>query len=174
MKRIKWKRREFNFEAIEHNKQDLLRRLLGTEGRIRKLLNRVPEVEMELQFEGAWSIKKNIGHLMLLDQLHKIRLDELRAGKNVLTSADKKNSDTDTTDFDSVKIGKLLTDLEKGRNDLVAAFSALSETELQQKAIHPRLDQQMGALDLAYFIAEHDDHHITTIDLIIESLNFDE
>ena len=40
----------------------------------------------------------------------------------------------------------------------------MSPAELARTALHPRLRQPMSVVDLCFFVAEHDDHHLRTID----------
>jgi hypothetical protein len=39
----------------------------------------------------------------------------------------------------------------------------LKDDQLLNTALHPRLKIPMRIVDLAYFVAEHDDHHLATI-----------
>lgn len=39
----------------------------------------------------------------------------------------------------------------------------MSAQELMRTAAHPRLGQPMSVVDLCFFVAEHDDHHLATI-----------
>jgi hypothetical protein len=41
------------------------------------------------------------------------------------------------------------------------------ETFIQRTALHPRLNVPMRVLDWAYFIAEHDDHHLAQITVLL-------
>jgi hypothetical protein len=55
----------------------------------------------------------------------------------------------------------------EGRLKNIAKYSGLQEKELQASSIHPRLKQRMTPVDLAFFDAEHDDHHLVTINEIL-------
>jgi hypothetical protein len=39
----------------------------------------------------------------------------------------------------------------------------MDETAAARTAHHPRLDRPMRVMDLAVFVAEHDDHHLARI-----------
>jgi len=53
------------------------------------------------------------------------------------------------------------------QENLVREFENFSEDDVELTAHHPRLNMPMRLIDLAYFIAEHDDHHLACItDLI--------
>ena len=174
MNTAKWIDRKFNFEESSLERQLLVNRLQATGNRIRKILAAVPEVKMELRNDGKWSIKENVGHLIDLEDLHLNRLRELKDGKTTLTPADLKNADTESAAHDSVKIRILISSLESRRSDFVEFLSGLSEPELAHEALHERLGIMMKPMELAYFVAEHDDHHINIIKGIIDLMDFDD
>ena len=39
----------------------------------------------------------------------------------------------------------------------------INESDLEKSALHPRLGTPMRLIDLAFFVAEHDDHHLAQI-----------
>ncbi len=174
MNSVKWSKREFHFDEIPLDHQQLIKRILATADRLRKMLASIPEVEMEIRNEGKWSIKENAGHLIDLQDLNMTRFKELKEGKAVFTPADMTNIETEAADHDSVKIRSLLSTLETRRKELAGFISSMTDTELTNKALHERLGIEMNAWQLLYFIAEHDDHHINTIKGIIAALDFDE
>ena len=52
---------------------------------------------------------------------------------------------------------------------LVSKLRSLTDEDLEKKSLHPRLKIQMRIVDLAYFVAEHDDHHLAQITFLINS-----
>ena len=46
---------------------------------------------------------------------------------------------------------------------IVQRLERMSPAELSRVALHPRLQQPMSVVDLGFFVAEHDDHHLNTI-----------
>jgi hypothetical protein len=46
---------------------------------------------------------------------------------------------------------------------LVQQLEQLSEDAVEHAALHPRLGTAMNIVDLAYFVAEHDDYHLARI-----------
>ena len=42
-------------------------------------------------------------------------------------------------------------------------LDAYDEAFVQRTALHPRLKEQIRVIDLVFFIAEHDDHHLARI-----------
>ena len=49
----------------------------------------------------------------------------------------------------------------------VAQLEAMDEETIALTAQHPRLQQPMRVIDMALFVAEHDDHHIASITEIL-------
>jgi len=49
------------------------------------------------------------------------------------------------------------------RNRFVSRLGHLDDATQRFHALHPRLQIQMRAVDIAFFAAEHDDHHLATM-----------
>jgi len=47
-------------------------------------------------------------------------------------------------------------------------LDSYDESSVVRAALHPRLQQPMRVLDLAFFVAEHDDHHLAHITRLIQ------
>ena len=56
------------------------------------------------------------------------------------------------------------------RLDNLKRYQSLNDEQLQMKSIHPRLNAMMTPVDLAWFDAEHDDHHLHMITEILSQL----
>jgi len=52
---------------------------------------------------------------------------------------------------------------------MVSQLEAADQADWVRSALHPRLKTPMRLLDLAFFVAEHDDHHLATISELIRS-----
>ena len=46
---------------------------------------------------------------------------------------------------------------------VVGRLEARSPQLLERTALHPRLEKPMTVVDLFFFVAEHDDHHLAQI-----------
>jgi hypothetical protein len=46
---------------------------------------------------------------------------------------------------------------------------SLTDEQLERAALHPRLKTPMRIVDLAYFVAEHDDHHLARVRELMQS-----
>lgn len=109
---------------------------------------------------GAWSAKRNLAHLDDLHALDAVRLDEFRSGAATLTPADMTNRLTWETDHDATPISQIISRFRAHREELVTQLAALSEPQISATCMHPRLGRPLRLIDWAYFVAEHDDHHL--------------
>jgi hypothetical protein len=70
-------------------------------------------------------------------------------------------------DYNAKPVSEVLLYFKEHRTANLAKYSALGELDLDASSLHPRLKVQMNAVDLAYFDAEHDDHHLVKINHIL-------
>lgn len=112
---------------------------------------------------GKWSIKEEIGHLGDIEPLWSGRIDDFINGLQELRPADLTNQATHDADHNATKIVTLLQRFREQRQALVNKLLALKDEQLEGKALHPRLKTPMRIIDLAYFAAEHDDHHLSCV-----------
>lgn len=163
MERTKWTDRKFTFDFPEGWLANILERLRGTQIRMREMTAGIPEERMVVKPNGKWSIKELIGHLADLEELHSGRLDDFRDRKEMLRAADMSNAKTDAADHNSKTWEELLNDFFLKRNELVGKFEKLDDEVQRLKIMHPRLQVMMRPVDVAFFAAEHDDHHLADI-----------
>jgi DinB superfamily len=109
---------------------------------------------------GVWSAKRHLGHLDDLHELDERRLNEFLSGAPSLTAADPSNRATYETDHDGTPVASLVVRFRARRFDLVSALSVLTPDQVAATAIHPRLRRPLRLIDWAFFVAEHDDHHL--------------
>lgn len=162
MQRTKWIARKFNFDFPEGWIFNIIERLEGTECRIRELLKSHPSPET-IVIPGKWTIKEHIGHLSDLEDLHEGRIDDLLNRKSVLRAADMTNAQTYSANHNQKDIAYLLTEFKNKRTAFILRLRQLDEETMLFKSLHPRLNVDMRAVDVAYFTAEHDDHHLTSM-----------
>jgi uncharacterized damage-inducible protein DinB len=108
-----------------------------------------------------------VGHLLDLEELWSGRLDELMAGDKQLRAADLKNRKTYDANHNENSIDALLAEFRAVRTGIVERLESLSSDDLKKEALHPRLEQPMTVVDLFFFVAEHDDHHLACITEIL-------
>ncbi|WP_217602176.1 DinB family protein [Chitinophaga sp. GbtcB8] len=163
MKRTNWFDRKFS--PIEDNGilPCIIERLEGTPARLAEKMKQINPTILSVSKDHKWSIKREIGHLIDLEPLWLDRAKEIIAGEPDLKKADLTNSKTQEADHDERDLMALITDFSKHRQYLVQLLRGLQDTDLDRSAKHPRLGTPMRIIDLAYFVAEHDDHHLAQI-----------
>jgi len=162
-----WVERTFTFDYPAGKFWDLLERVRGTPARLEDRVRGLPVEVLTRREAAGWSIQENIGHLLDLGYLPLRRIDEILAGRPVLCAADMANRKTNEADHNAAEIGALLAAFREERARLVRRFEQLEESDWGKSALHPRLQQSMRIVDLAYFDAEHDDYHLARIGELI-------
>jgi hypothetical protein len=114
-----------------------------------------------------WSIQEQAGHLLDLEPLGMGRLDDFEAGRETLRAADMDNRKTHEANHNANTIANILAAFRQERMAFVKRLDGYDEAFVQRTAWHPRLKVDMRVLDLAFFIAEHDDHHLARISELI-------
>jgi len=156
-----WTERKFNFDYPATKWPDLLERVRGTPARIEERVRGLSKDILTRRRDGkGWSIQENIGHLLDLGYLPMRRIEQILAGESVLAAADMSNRKTNEADHNGKDIRKLLAEFRADRAKLVARFEGLAESDWDKSALHPRLQQPIRIVDIAYFDAEHDDYHL--------------
>lgn len=163
MNRTKWVEREFDFRLPVGVFPCVLERLRGTPARVEELVRSLPSELLTERRAGKWSAQEHVGHLYDLDELHEARLEDYERGAEVLRAADMTNRKTEEAGHNSARLEDLLALFRSARASFVRRLEAMSEEEVARTALHPRLGKQMRVIDLALFVAEHDDHHLASI-----------
>jgi hypothetical protein len=163
MLRTKWVDRKFNFDFPVGLFPTVLERLRGTTARLKEMTAGLSEKDAEIKTGDKWSIKEQIGHLGDLESLHEGRIDDFIAHNEVLRAWDTTNSQTNNANHNTSTIKALIDNFSTKRNLLVSRLETLTDEIHEVKALHPRLKILMRPIDMAYFTAEHDDHHLTSI-----------
>jgi uncharacterized damage-inducible protein DinB len=158
--KLRWTDRHFHFDLPESLFPVVVERLRGTPARIEDKVRHLSPTVLTRREGDAWSIQEHIGHLLDLDELHTGRLDDFLAGAPALRAADMTNRKTREADHNRRAIGEILRDFRRERERFVARLDAWDEGLVSLTALHPRLEQPMRVLDMAFFTAEHDDHHL--------------
>ncbi len=157
---LRWFDRRFAFDLPAAMFPFVVERLRGTPARIEDKVRGLHPAVLTRRAGDAWSIQEQIGHLLDLDELHAGRLDDFLAGAAVLRAADLTNRKTAEAGHNQRPLGDLLAAFRREREAFVARLDAWDLATLSRTALHPRLQQPMRVLDMAFFTAEHDDHHL--------------
>jgi len=162
-----WFDRKFDFNLPVELYPMTVERLRGTPARLEDKVSGLSTEVLNHREGDSWSIQEQIGHLIVVEQLWDWRVDDFLQGKQDLSSADLSNSETKNTDFHKEAIEDLLKRFRSVREKLVERLDRFNLESAARSALHPRLNKPMRVIDLAYFAAEHDDHHLARMtDLI--------
>lgn len=171
IQRTKWTERKFTFDFPEGWLSNILERLRGTTPRIVDMVSGLTEAQLIFQPEGKWSIKEHIGHLVDLEELHDGRLDDFLERKEILRAADMANTKTYEAHYNNKYIKDLIEDFKTKRAAYIKRIESLDDETFKFKSTHPRLQTLVRPVDMAYFTAEHDDHHLADIREILTHFN---
>ena len=175
MQRTKWTDRTFVFDFPEGWLLDILERLRGTGLRIAEMVSSLSEEEAGFKpGPDKWSMKEHIGHLSDLEELHDGRIDDFISGKEMLRPADMSNAKTNQANHSEKKVEQLIRDFNSKRNKFISRLEKLDDKTQFFKSMHPRLKTLMRPVDVAFFAAEHDDHHLASIREMLKQISINE
>ena len=163
LQRKAWIERKFEFDLPLSMFQNVVERLRGTPARLEERVGSLPAEILTRRHGNCWSIQESVGHLMDLEPLWAGRLEEVLKGEEVMRPADLTNRKTNEANHNKASIPYLLSTFRDLRASFVGRLDGLNETAAGSAAMHPRLEKPMRVIDLAFFIAEHDDHHLAWI-----------
>jgi uncharacterized damage-inducible protein DinB len=167
---LKWTERNFNFEFPAGLYLELIERLRGTPARLADRMAGVDASRLNRRRGSSWSILEHAAHLADLDDiLFLVRLDEFVRGVDSLQPADMSNKTTEGANHNAKSPAEILEYCRRSRAVLVDKLERLDPALFSRTAFHPRLKVQMRLVDLMFFQAEHDDHHLATISEILRS-----
>lgn len=166
----RWFARTFELGLPVSTAPSLIARLARTPGRLEQTVRPLREGIRVHRPGGRWSIQENAGHLLDLEPLWAERLDDFERGASVLRPADLQNRKTHEAHHHDRPLESILAAFRLAREQFVARLQAMSVAELGRVARHPRLQQNMSIVDHCFFVAEHDDHHLATIEAIARAL----
>lgn len=158
-----WFERKFSFNLPVWMYPNVLERLRGTPARLEESLASLNPVLLTRRPGEEWSIQENAGHLWDIESLWSGRLDDFMAGAEQLRAADVTNRKTYDADHNIHPLDSILVAFRRERLEFVRRLDALTEADVLRSGVHPRLKQPMRLLDHAFFVAEHDDHHLAQI-----------
>lgn len=165
MKKLKWFEREFKFGLPGRMLPFYIERLQGTIARVESKVNGLSEEILSHKLDAKWSVKQNIGHLAEVDEIANKRIDEMIAGISPMSPAV-----FEPRDYNQQPAGEVLKFFRENRTKNLSRYKSLSDVDLAKASLHPRLKVNMTPVDLAWFDAEHDDHHLVRINEIISEL----
>jgi uncharacterized damage-inducible protein DinB len=162
MIQTKWFERKFAPITDNGLLINIIERLDGTAARLADRISRISDAQNK-PVNNGWSIKKEIGHLIDLEPLWFERALQIINNDTELKAADLTNRKTHEIDHDAKRMTDLVAEFSRSRQQLVDVLKNVKDEELDNSLVHPRLGTPMKIIDLAYFVAEHDDHHLVKI-----------
>ena len=159
----KWFPRTFELGLPSDAAPEIIERLRTTPDRLAAAVEGLSPEILTKRHDNRWSIQENAGHLFDLESLWDQRLDDYARGAKILRPADLENRKTHEAGHNSRPIANILSEFRNARRGIVEKIARMTAAELSRTALHPRLQQPMTVVDLCYFVAEHDDHHLSTI-----------
>ena len=168
VQRAAWVTRKFSFDYLPLSMYpNVVERVRGTPARLEDLTRPLRRATLTRRDGDKWSIQEHAGHLLDLEPLGMNRLDDYEAGRAALCAADMENRRTHEADHNAGGVENILAAFRAGRMEFVCRLDDYDDRFVQRVALHPRLQQEVRVLDLVFFIAEHDDHHLARISELI-------
>ena len=164
MNNLPWFERNLQFGLPKEMLPFYLDRLEGTILRIQAKVKGIDNQILSERYNGKWSVKQNIGHLAEVDEIANKRLDEMVAGISPMSPAV-----FEPQDYNPWPIEQVVEYFKTTRLKNLQKYLSISENDLAKASLHPRLKVMMTPVDLAWFDAEHDDHHLVTINNILKN-----
>ena len=165
--RFIWFERKFELGLPVRMLPNIIERLRGTPARAEELTKALPVEILRRRDDERWSIQEHVGHLLDLGALDLSRVADYEAGHETLTVADLQNRKTHEANHNARDLRDLSVEFRAERGEFVRRLEAFDETQVERFAIHPRLQKPMRVVDFAFFVAEHDDHHLAAISELI-------
>ena len=170
MQQVNWFERDFTFKPQQNLLPSVLERLTGTPARLEERLAGIAAGWQTQRIDATWSIKENTGHLTDLEPLWQGRIEDILTGKTELRPTDLQNGSTFLANHNATPTPELLAAFRQARTKTVRQLAALNEEDAFKSALHPRLKTPMRVLDLALFVAEHDDHHLARLSELVRRM----
>lgn len=158
-----WFDRTFAFDLPLSRYPDVLERLRGSPARVEERVRALPAAALHARISDTWSIQENVGHLCDLEPLWIRRAEQVLAGETDLAVADLTNRRTHDAHHNDAPLDHLLKHFRSLRLRFVSLLEGANGPALERAARHPRLGTPMRLIDIAFFTAEHDDHHLARI-----------
>lgn len=164
-----WFERAFSLDSPVSLFANTVERLRGTPARLEERTLTLHVSTLTERPSDTWSIQENVGHLADLEPLWLGRFDDLVEHRGALRPADLTNKQTHEAVHNAASIEELLKSFRDLRAQMIDKLERLDEAAISLSAPHPRLKTPMRTIDLAHFIAEHDDHHLARITELIRA-----
>ena len=166
---MKWLERRFGYEPAAGEFPAILERLRGTPARVEEKAARIHESARVKKPSDGWSIQEHLGHLADIESLWIRRVEEFLAGSKELSAADMTNRATFERRHNERAITAIVAEFRVARGNLVQRLDGISDRDVVITLMHPRLKRPMRLVDMCFFFAEHDDHHLAMVTRLARS-----
>ena len=141
----------------------IVERLRGTPARVADRVAWTTRTPLARRDGDGWSIQEHVGHLLDLESLWSMRVQEFMAGATELSAADMSNRKTYEARHGERAVAAIAAEFSVARSRLVARLDGATDADVIRTALHPRLKRPMRLIDFCFFVAEHDDHHLALV-----------
>ena len=141
----------------------VVERLRGAPARLEEVVRDASPERLTRRPGESWSAQEHAGHLLSVEALWHRRVEEYLRGEGTLTAADMENRTTKGSNYNERPIEEILEGFRAARGAFARALDVLDLAAAARTAHHPRLNRPMRLVDMCFFAAEHDDHHLAAI-----------
>lgn len=162
-KQIKWTDKKFDFDYPESRGAEFVERLRRSPDRMEELVRPLSH-DVRIRRQGdQWSIQEHAGHLGDTEELFLARVEDFRAGVEILAPAEMSGKKTFAARHNDRDVEVVLSEFRTVREEYMAVLDALPPEAFGWSSLHPRLNTPMRLCDMLYFQSEHDAYHLTKI-----------
>ncbi len=163
-----WLEYNFEFGLPPEQADEFIARLAQTPTRLTAFLSGGAADLTVRPGTDKWSVLEHAGHLFAVEQLWEIRFKEFAEGNKELYPAEMSGRSTFEAKFNEMESGKILEDFRVRRENMLEYLRGFEPDYFARRALHPRLQKIISPVDLLYFIDQHDNHHLTKIQLLLQ------
>ena len=146
----------------------LLERVQGTTARLSSLLARQPAEKLLRRVEGKWSAMEHLGHLVTLQDRFTPRVDDFVQRRTKLCDINLQDQVPFLQGQRLRMLGDVLEEFRLKRLEFANRIEHFHRRSLEHFAYHPCQDRTMRPMDMLFWIAEHDDHHLASVRALLD------
>lgn len=160
---LPWLEYRWSFDFPVGMFRAIVERLRGAPARLEETVRNASRERLTRRPGEAWSAQEIAGHLVSVEALWHRRIGEYLRGEGTLTAADMENRATKGSNYNERPLEAILEEFRSARGITVGILDGLDLEAAARTAHHPRLNRPIRLVDLCFFAAEHDDHHLAVI-----------
>lgn len=163
MELIPWSQRQLEFGRPLDELPVLLERIRGTSARLSALIAHAPMEHLQLQLNGKWSVMEHLGHLITLQDRFDGRAEDFERERDRLCEISLHDQEPILQAHRRRTVGDALEEFRLKREAFAHRVARFKDDVLNHTSFHPCQNKRMRPMDMLFWIAEHDDHHLATI-----------